>query len=456
MENNDTNKENISDLQKAFREAVQEATAEVTQMQQAAHSLRDALEVLQEESGGEFRFREMPTHSGDLVLETNLLTTTDYSAHALRVRINRQGEMFTNLPDDASKAPPLPEEESQEDAPQEDIDQDWLSRQMAEISSEEEARKEAMEEEGFASRLSKMDKPPEVIDSATIANPTEEAVVLREIGEKAALDGYIFSAALAAATPAQEALAEGIRQAEKEMEIAKTAARGLIEGFAFLHELTQGAIHFEYSRADGASDLILEVSPTVSRDYQFQTYCYKVNALGEINIGHDPEIFSAAVYDAATDTDKLLKLRAEAAVAAGLASSALYDGRALTPAQQTVLDGIRRTEEEIAMARVAADTLVHELEDLKRQTNGLIDFKQGTFGGGRQVVITINPDDRYARHILVDGNGMMHIGNDPVGCFVFDEAAVGAALKPLVKEALFRKQAAPANKKQTTTPRPAP
>ena len=107
-------------------------------------------------------------------------------------------------------------------------------------------------------------------------------------------------------------------------------------------------------------------------------------------------------------------------------------------------------------ASFRVDFSVHELEDLKRQTNGLIDFKQGTFGGGRQVVITINPDDRYARHILVDGNGMMHIGNDPVGCFVFDEAAVGAALKPLVKEALFRKQAAPANKKQTTTPRPAP
>ena len=442
MDNNDAKNRKASELQKAFREALREAAAEVRQMRTAAKSIGNALKFLQKKSGGAFTFREMPTGNGDIVLETNLLTTTDRTAHALRVRINRQGEMFTNLPDDAAKAPPLPE------------DEDGLADQMEDYEA---ANQRMIEEEGYEARMDAMTEPPETVDTAEISTRTEEAALLREIGERAIFANQIISPDLeAATTPAQKALLEGARQAEIEIKVAEKAANGLIEGFELLRDMSQGYIKFDYWVEEGTSNIILEIGSAVG-NYKFPYFYYNVSALGGIKMGPMADAYNEEFqYDVFTDVDQMLTTRTEAAVSAGLVSSASSQpAGTATAAQKMVLDTIRRTErakEEIARARRTANDLI---EELKKSAGDLLTFKVGEFRESREAVITVNTGGTLLRHLTIDSNGMMKVGNDAGRHFVFDEAAVAKALKPLIKEALFRKQATAPRQQPKSTPRPA-
>ena len=425
--------------QEIIRNTMRELAAEVTQLRAQRDLILDGLTFLNEQSYGRFYFKHLtPTETGTLLLETNLQLETPpgtYDKKKLRVAINAESKIFTNImaPSPASE----PNEPTQE--------------QINEVNTRVAEHAAAYGELNDQSRQQLYDQFMRnlLANAATAtATPANAAAALTDIAKRVVLDGRISAMPNdpgAAATPAQRAILDGLRQGFKQRQADMTALEGaakpLRNGLEFLQSLSSDNLEISAGVIADGNSMLIEVRAITLMDENeepFKTRYIQVSANGKIKQGTDRFNYEPNEYDVLEEQDmEILKDIARAAAFAGkIVITPAAQGEDAPREQKVVADALQQADGERVMARLAASYIREALQTLQTEIGGSCEFEDKEPTDRGDVDFVINRWKSSQQEITVNGDGDVKIGAEEYN--VFRPASLTAALKKITRTAMLQ------------------
>ena len=459
MSDNHAENVNADDInpQEIIRRAMRELAAEVTQLRADRDLLMEGLAFLNKQSNGRFFVRQIAApEEGTTLLESNLELETPpgtFVRKNLRVAVNAEGKIFTNLPN--PNYVPKPFEPTQEQI-------DEINASVDNYGPPHGGPNDPSRQQKYDQSMERLKRAAEAMQANATATPAKPAATLTDLAKRAALNGRVSAMpddTGTAATPAQRAVLDGLRQGLRQREVEMTTVEGmakpLITGLEFLQDLSGGTLGISSGViADGSSMMIEVKAITLESEYEepFKTQFIKVGADGKVKLGTDRINYGPEEYDVLEKQDvEILKTLAKAAAFAGkIADTPARLGDDAGTEQKAVLEAVHQAQGEREMARVAAHYIEEGLRELQLAMGEDFSFeiKEPTDRG--DVDLIINPWQPSKQEITVNGNGAVKIGKNEYNAF--DPASLTAALTNITRNAMLQAPTAQAHNPRTQGP----
>jgi hypothetical protein len=272
------------------------------------------------------------------------------------------------------------------------------------------------------------------------------------------------------ATPAQEAVLDGLRrgtlQYEAEMMHVLGAAKPFLHGLAFLQNQANGRLDVRTTISPHRQEIEIEIRPFGSfGEEQFASKFVKITANGLLQHSNDRlQNYTSLIYDVMEGKHlKLLRALAKSAVFSEIISELTPDAKekAVNAEQKAVLEALRQARIEKAVARETATHIKSALDALERDLGDNFAYDTLIYSGSSNVAIEINPETPWPMNLIADCNGF--IGGCEEKYFVSDPARREALVAKITRHATFvakkledaKKGATPALSKSQAGARPA-
>jgi hypothetical protein len=401
-----------NETEKAILEAMKNIAPDLVRGDMAARDIFKALQRLEQGSGGKLQFTKgWWQESGDImVMASDIDVTEKLTGGALQLKITPLGEIFTNVP-----LHPWAHDEGAE------VRMAALHRHLDADGVTEERKAEIFSDPETVAGMAEDARGMEIKKEDDELGRKDTAAALTDLARRAALQGLISSADAAAFadkaaedSPAQQAVAEGLRQGLRAREVEKIMLSGLtnplVRGFALLQRLSNNRIHVKPILEDDCSMVDFEIN---GAHYEMLV---TVRSDGTMTFITDGGHYTN--YDALDRQQALEPLKdvAKIALFAGVLSSVPAAGDDASEEEKVIHAGIKNALEEIRLAEEAAAPLIEGLSQLRDLSKGKFDFDFQRTEGSSDIEIRVNPEKDGLQPVMkVSAGGMVSCGNTEDG-----------------------------------------